>query len=81
MSKFVQDPSMLLVVVNHNKDIKPRTMHLDSAKFEHYKNLLFSYIPNIDDEVKFVTRPRILVELNTKMFKFEIKAKETVSNK
>ena len=78
MHKFIKDPTTLIVVVNYDSEIKERTKHLDIHKYEHYKDLLYSYIPDIDEEDKRLSRDRILVELNTNMFKFGVEAIENI---
>lgn len=70
--KIITDANALVVIVNYDHNINPRTKHLDIGKYDLYREKLLSY-GNQSLEVTNKVSERILVELNTEMFKFPVK--------
>lgn len=78
MNKFMVDTSMLIIIANYDKEISPRSAHMDVYKKDIFKEKLLSFLPNIDASHKMLLKERMIVGFNTELFKFKVKYKEKV---
>lgn len=79
MKKFLEDPSMLIIIVNYDSEYDPSFKHFFVEKKDELKNKLIKYLIKDNYENHKIAKERILVEFNTNMFKFNVKKDKNVA--